>query len=84
MSFGIADASTSLATSHIELVDTRDTETLLPIIDSVMEPVSAVHTDEWRAYQEIMQLGLEQKTVDHSVIFVELESGVHTQNIESY
>ena len=82
--FGIVDTSTSRFTGYLEMVDTRDTETLLPIINSVVEPGSVVPTDEWRAYRGIMRMGLEHTTVNHSVNFVEPDSGVHTQHIESY
>ena len=82
--FGIVDTSTSPAIGYMELVDTRDAETLLPIINSVVEPGSIVHTDEWRAYRGIMRMGMEHKTVNHSGNFVEPESGVHTQHTESY
>ena len=82
--FGIVDTSTCPAIGYMEMVDTRDTETLLSIINSVVEPGSVVHTDEWRAYRGIIRMGLENITVNHSVNFVGPESGVHTQHIESY
>ena len=44
--FGIVDTSTSPAIGYIKMVDTRDTDTLLPIINSVTELGSVVHTDE--------------------------------------
>ena len=40
--------------------------------------------NEWRAYREIVRMGLEHRTVNHSINFVEPDSGVHTQHIELY
>ena len=79
--FGVVDTSTSPATGYLERVDTKDTETLLPNINSVVEPGSVVHTGTYRG---IMRMGLEHRTINHSVNFVEPDSGLHTQHIESY
>ena len=71
------------ATGYMEMVDTRYTEMSLPIINSNLEPGSIVHTDEWRAYRGIMQIGLKHITIDLSGNFVEPESEVHTQHVKS-
>ena len=46
---------------------------------------SVVYSDEWRAYNQVGNIpGLEQRTVNHSLFFVDPVTGVHTQTIESY
>jgi transposase-like protein len=59
--------------------------TLLPIIQNVIRPGSIIHSDQWCAYHGIQQqLGLQHRTVNHSLNFVDPGTGVHTQHIESY
>ena len=68
----------------MQTVDKRDADTLLPIIQSVVQPGTIIHSDQWRAYYRIQEkLHLEHATVNHSVNFVDPETGVHTQTIES-
>ncbi len=69
----------------MQVVDCRDTQTLLPIIQAHTLPGSVIHSDQWAAYSHINQLpGLSHHTVNHSRNFVDPVSGVHTQAIESY
>jgi hypothetical protein len=68
----------------MQTVDKRDADTLLPIIQRVVQPGTIIHSDQWRAYYRIQEkLHLEHATVNHSVNFVDPETGVHTQTIES-
>ena len=79
--FGLVDTSTRPATGYMQIVDQRDSATLLPIIQRVVRLGSIVHSDEWRAYRGIQaRLGLEHHTVNHSVEFV-ASDGTHTQHI---
>ena len=82
--FGMVDTSTSPAVGYMEIVDARDAATLLPIISTVVQPGSIIHSDEWRAYRNIQGQGYVHRTVNHSLNFVDPQSGVHTQTIESY
>lgn len=64
-------------------VEDRSTETLLSVARRYILPGSIVYTDMWRAYPRIMQeLNLQHFTVNHSVSFVNEETGVHTNTIE--
>ena len=82
--FGIVDVSVQPALGYMQIVDRRDSATLLPIISNVVAAGSIVHSDEWSSYRAIQsQLGLTHRTVNHSIEFV-TPSGVHTNNLESY
>ena len=81
--FGMVDTSTSPATGYMELVEKRDAATLLPIINRIVRPGSIIHSDQWRAYNRISDTFQHEK-VNHSENFVDPDTGVHTQNIESY
>ena len=82
--FGIVDTSYQPAVGYMEIVEKRDAETLLPIIQAVVDRKSIIHSDEWKAYSSLQRSGYQHSTVNHSLNFVEPVTGVHTQNIESY
>lgn len=64
-------------------VPDRSAETLGNIIRAHVAPGSVVHTDGWRGYSGIeTTLGLEHRVVNHSVGFVDGETGVHTNFVE--
>lgn len=65
-----------------ETVSDRSAETLLDVIRRHVRPGSIIITDLWRGYSAIeSNLGLEHRTVNHSVEFV-AEDGSHTNTIE--
>ena len=66
-------------------MERRNTATLLPIIHQHIQTGTMVYSDEWRAYNQVDNIpGLEHRTVNHSLFFVDPVAGVHTQTIESY
>ena len=82
--FGIVDTSHQPALGYMQIVPQRNAATLLPIIQSHVQPGSIVHSDEWRTYSRIQsQLHLQHNTVNHSIQFV-TPTGVHTNHVESY
>ena len=64
-------------------MENRSAETLVPIIQESILPGTTVFSDEWAAYRTLGALGFEHLTVNHSLNFVDPESGANTQRIES-
>ena len=62
----------------------RDKETLLGLVTKHVKPGTTIHTDCWRAYNGLVELGYPHYTVNHSKNFVDPETGCHTQMIESH
>ena len=83
--FGLVDTSTTPGVGYMEIVERRDEATLLPIIRKVTRSGTTIHSDEWKAYINIAsKLEFHHQTVNHTLHFVDPETHVHTQNIESY
>ena len=81
----LADTSHKPAITYLEMVEKRDAATLLPIIRKAVQPGTIINSDQWRAYHSIQSdLNLQHRTVNHSVNFIDPDTGVHTQTIESY
>lgn len=64
-------------------VANRRSETLIPIIQKYVQPGTTIISDCWPAYSRLEEVGFPHLTVNHSVEFVDRETGVHTQAIES-
>lgn len=82
--FGICDTSFIPARGYVEIVPNRSANTLLPIISRICREGTIIHSDEWKAYSRLIENGFIHQTVNHSIQFINPETGVHTQNIESY
>ena len=61
----------------------RSKETLMPIISAHILPGTTIISDQWRAYNALSTLpGISHQTVNHSVNFIDPETGANTQRIE--
>ncbi|XP_025264891.1 uncharacterized protein LOC112638075 [Camponotus floridanus] len=63
-------------------VKNRTAETLLSVIKQWILPKTTIISDMWRAYDCLNNEGFIHLTVNHSMNFVDPETGAHTQNIE--
>ena len=62
----------------------RDKDTLLPLIYTYIKPGSTVISDCWKAYFELTRNPeYDHLTVNHSIEFVNSDTGAHTNTIES-
>jgi len=66
----------------VEVVNDRTAATLHELISRHVAPGSIVHTDLWRGYIGIEELGVVHKTVNHSRYFKDPITNVHTNTIE--
>ena len=70
--------------SFLVEVAQRDAATLLPIIAQYVRPGTVVYSDEWSAYNQLATTtGNVHLTVNHSLHFVDPQTGAHTQGVES-
>ena len=61
----------------------RTADTLVNIIKECVQPGTTIYSDCWKAYARLNEEGFHHLTVNHSLNFVDPESGVHTNTIES-
>lgn len=76
---GMIDSNGEL---HIEICPRRDRATLHALSQRSVLPGSDIHTDGWRAYQGLENLGYDHHVVNHRHEFV-AAAGTHTQRIEA-
>ncbi|KAG0442085.1 hypothetical protein DMUE_0554 [Dictyocoela muelleri] len=75
----MVDTSTSPGIGYVEIVGARNAETLLPIINRVIMSGSIIHTDEWKAYNDLARNeNYTHLKITHKYNFVDPQSGVHT------
>jgi hypothetical protein len=80
--FGAYDVSRKVG--WIQLVERRDTETLLPLIQQWCLPGTIIVSDGWRAYESLPILGFQHEVVVHENHFVDPNTGIHTNNVEAF
>ncbi len=66
------------------VVKRRDAKTLIPIIKRNIQSGSDIHSDEWRAYNEVNKHGYQHFKVNHKENFVNPETGKHTELVECF
>lgn len=67
----------------LHLVERRRGRDLVPLIDHHVKVGSTIIRDEWRAYRNALpQLCYTHFTVNHSVSYVNAQTGARTQHIE--
>ena len=64
-------------------VSKRDCKTLIPIIQKWILPRSIIHSDCWKAYNQLQKLGYKHVTVNHSKEFYNESNAACTNAIES-
>ncbi|VUZ46556.1 unnamed protein product [Hymenolepis diminuta] len=81
----MVDTSTAPGIGYAQVVPSRDSNVLLPIIRRVIRSGSEIHTDEWPAYNALDPADeFIHKKITHKYHFVDPITGIHTQNVESF
>ena len=83
LDFGAIDIATGALRLEICLQNRRDRGTLIPIIKKHIKAGSKIYSDCWKVYDCLGQEGYEHLlSVNHSIEFVNAETGANTQAIE--
>ena len=71
--FGMVDASHVPGLGYVEVVLSRDANTLLPIIRAHTAPGTTIHSDQWRAYNTVClpPAVTAHKVVNHSPNYID-------------
>lgn len=77
--FGLYESST--LKSYFEVIPNRKNETLLPIIQKVVQTNATIFHDDWAGYRRLEDMGYKHGTVCHKKEFKSVE-GVCTNGIE--
>lgn len=66
------------------IIPDKKADTMIPIIVENVEKGSIIWTDEHKSYKRLNSLGYNHDTVCHKKQFVNHETGVNTQSVESF
>ncbi|XP_041837970.1 uncharacterized protein LOC121637767 [Melanotaenia boesemani] len=66
----------------LRVVEQRSRRHLVPLIAHHVRLGSSIISDQWRAYRTLTALGYNHHTVNHSMFYVDPNTGAHTQHIE--
>ena len=78
----MVDCRYTPARGYMEIVNRRDRNTLIGILNQRLEANSVIHSDEWRAYINLLQHVpncIAHDTVNHTYNFVNQNNGAHAQ-----
>ncbi len=64
------------------VVNQRNRDTLIPLIQQYISGGARINSDEWRAYWVLGKLGYMHQMVNHSLNLVDETTGTHTNIIE--
>lgn len=78
--FGITDRNRVLT----KVIPSRRQRTLLKLIKRYVAPGSIIHTDGWRGYEKISELGYEHRSVNHKKAEWISKDGTSTLYIDNY
>jgi transposase-like protein len=67
---------------YLTMVPNRKAETLLRVIFDHVKPHTTIVSDSWSSYNKLTHLNYRHLTVNHSVNFLDPETGAHTNKIE--
>jgi transposase-like protein len=63
-------------------VEDRTANTLVGIVKDKIKPGTTIYSDCWKSYETLTAEHFDHLTVNHSVNFVDPQTGAHTQHIE--
>jgi superfamily II DNA helicase RecQ len=80
--FGVC-AGTKQGRVYMKYVPDRTKKTLIAQIQKLVNINAIVNSDAWASYKQLKKLGFDHRTVNHSINFVDPQTGAHTQRVES-
>nr|XP_047123618.1 uncharacterized protein LOC124806602 [Hydra vulgaris] len=80
--FGAFDVTSKKG--YLRRVEDRTAQTLVPIIQQWVAPGSIIHSDQWASYTNLNNLGYNHFTVNHTINFVDPDTGATTNHVESF
>ena len=81
--FGMCDISHRPSLGFMQVVQSRDANTLLPMIQAHIHLGTMIYSDCWRAYSNVQNFVVhvvQHHTVNHSLHFVDPAKGVYPKN----
>lgn len=82
--FGVTDTSYSPSKVCLKGAPNRSEASFLSIIVKIYRPRTMIHSDKWKAFENLQKYGFKHFMVNNSLPFVDQTTLVNTQRIESY
>jgi transposase-like protein len=80
----IVEVRSGITKAFAKVIPNKTKETMIPIIVSQVAPNSIIWTDEHKTYQCLREYDFTHETICYKYEFVNNESGVNTQAVESF